>query len=222
MAPSERAALTTLGWTAGGAATALVLLPFPAGDTPLTTATVHLAAVVVYGIGLSFRLVGMADPPWFEGMATPRRRRCATSIWLVTLVAGSVGLVALATSAGLRYDPSMQFLQVLSAVDIAWAAASIAVGVSWWRGRGPAGAGVALLAVVCIWSIWRYLSIVGFGPEGSWRVDADRMSTLVLPYDVAAALMAAIALWLGAHHPHEAVAASDRSAAEPPGDHLRG
>jgi hypothetical protein len=196
---SEHAALTTLAWTAAGAATAAPMLAVGAADDPLALSVVHLAGLVGFGVLLAFRLVRLTDEAWF-GEVPARWRWWLTGGWAVVLVTGSVGLVALAPSAALRFDPSMQYLQVLSAVDIAWAATALAVGLRWWRGPRAAGIGVAVLAVVCIWSIWRYLDVVGFGPGGSWVVDAERMFTLVLPYDIAAAVMAITALWLGVRH----------------------
>ena len=127
----------------------------------------------------------------------PRVRTGLAGVWIIVLVTGSVGIVTLATSAALRYDPSLQFLQALSALDIAWAAAALVVGLRWWNGRRAAITGAMMMGVVCVWSIWHYLSVVGFGPSGEWVVDASRMATLILPYDVMAALAAVTVFFVG-------------------------
>jgi len=112
-------------------------------------------------------------------------------------VTGAVGLVTLATSAALRYDASLQFLQMLSALDIAWAAAALTLGLLRRFGPGLATAGAAVLGVVCVWAIWRYLDVVGFGPDGEWIVSASDLNRLVLPYDMGAAVLALTAFSLG-------------------------
>jgi len=196
MGRSERAALDALVWTLVGVTAAIPMLGWRSGDEPLALATVHLSALVLYGFALSFRVAGRTDREWFTGVRA-QWRPWLTGVWAVVLVTGSVGLVTLATSAALRYEPSMQYLQVLSAVDIAWAGAAIVVGLRWWRGSRAALVGAAFLGAVCVWSIWRYLVVVGFGPEGAWVVDGGRILTMVLPYDTAAAVMAVTALWLG-------------------------
>ncbi len=115
----------------------------------------------------------------------------------MAVTTGLVGLVTLASSAALGYAPSLQFLQLLSALDIAWAAAALVLGVRWLLGDGWAAVAGSLLAVVCIWSIWRYLDVVGFGPAGGWIASSDELWRYVLPFDIAAAIIALGALVAG-------------------------
>jgi hypothetical protein len=191
MAAAERAALRTMVWAGSGCLMALPLLAVPQPDDPLLLVTLHLSALVLFGLGLVFALAPLGDESWFGG------NRWLTGVWTVVMVTGAVGIVTLATSAALRYDPSLQFLQSLSALDIAWAAAALVLGLRWWRGRSAAIAGAFVLGVVCVWSIWRYLDVVGFGAGGEWVVDGSRIISLVLPFDMAAAAMAVTALVLG-------------------------
>lgn len=53
-----------------------------------------------------------------------------------------------------------------------------------------------MLDVICVWSIWNYLRTVGFTSDGGWIVDRSSLLTLVIPYDIAAAVMAIGALTL--------------------------
>jgi hypothetical protein len=108
----------------------------------------------------------------------------------VVLVTGVVALVTLASSAALRYPPSMQFLQLLSAVDIAWVVAAFVVGAGRAWGRAAAIVGGAVVGIVCVAAIWRYLDIVGFGPNGEWIVDGAELWRNVIPADMVAALTA--------------------------------
>jgi hypothetical protein len=116
---------------------------------------------------------------------------------IIALATGVVALVTLASSAALGYQPSLQFLQLLSALDIAWATAGLMLGVRLLAGdRGALAAGL-VLAVICIWSIWRYLDVVGFAGNGGWLVSGPDLWRYVLPYDMAAAVMAIGALVIG-------------------------
>jgi len=161
---------------------------------------VHLSLIVVYGLGLTVHLMGSIDDQWFTDW-TNIERRMGAGASVVALVTGVVALVTLASSAALGLDPSMQFLQLLSALDIAWSTAALIVGVNWRWGKSAAIAAGAVLSVVCVWSIWRYLSIVGFSPEGGWIVESSALWRYVLPFDVAAAIMALLAFFGGARQP---------------------
>lgn len=117
---------------------------------------------------------------------------------VVVLATGATALATLATSAALRYQPSLQFLQLLSAMDIAWAGAALYLGVRWWKGEVAARVAAVALGVFCLWSLWNYLSFVGLAADGGWLVDGEQMMRRIIPYDMAAAVVAVAALWKGA------------------------
>ncbi len=198
MSPAERAITRSILWMTVGAAAAIPLLVVPAPGDPLLTAVVHLVAIVVFGTALVFHLWSLADAGWFERSSLSGRVRTALAgIVIVVFVTGAVGLVTLATSAALRYDASLQFLQLISAMDIAWVVAAFALGLRWIGGSRLAVAGAVMMGVVCVWSIWRYLDIVGFTADGGWLVDGGKIATLILPFDVMAAVLAITAFSIG-------------------------
>ena len=195
---ADLALARTFLWMTVGSAAALPLLLVPQPEEPLLTVTVHLTVVVLFGVALTFHLAPLADGLWFEGVAvSPRIRQALTWAAVVVAVTGAVGLVTLATSAALRYDPSLQFLQMLSALDIAWAGAALTLGLRRRFSSAVATGGAAVLVVVCVWAIWRYLDVVGFTAAGGWLVDGGELMRLVLPYDMAAAVAAVIAFSAG-------------------------
>jgi len=49
-----------------------------------------------------------------------------------------------------------------------------------------------------VWSIWNYLTNTGFGPDGSWLVSGASLMRYVIPFDIAAALIASLFFLLGA------------------------
>jgi len=153
--------------------------------------TLHLVAVTLFIIALTSHLAPITDRIWFTGTRLSARGRWALGgVWTVVLVTGATGLVALATAAALRFDPSLQFLAVLSALDIAWVVAAIGIGARK-RWGGTAGlAGALMIGAVCVWSIWRYLDAVGFAADGGWAVDGGEIARLVLPFDLMAAVIA--------------------------------
>ena len=194
----ERALVRSVAWLAPGLIAALPLLAVPTSDHLLLVTTVHLAGLVALGLGTAWALAPLADDTWFAGTRlSPESRLLVSAAGAVALATGVVGLATLATSAALRLAPSLQFLQLLSALDIAWAGAAIVIGLRRWRGDAAAAAGGLALAVVCVWSIWRYLDRVGFTAEGGWRVDGGELMTLVIPYDIVAAAVAVAVLVLG-------------------------
>ena len=191
MPPIERALLKSVPWLVGGLVASLPLLLVSTGDSPLGWFIVQLAVLVAIGLGLSIDLLALGDEPWFVTMEwSPSLRSIASGVSLVVLVTGTVGLVTLASSAAIGFDPSIQYLQLLSALDIAWAGAALTIGIYRAFSRAWAAAAGALLGVVCVWSIWNYLSIVGFGEEGSWIVSGTDLLRYVIPFDIAAAVMA--------------------------------
>lgn len=177
----------------------LLLLSQPGGSVGWVMA--HLGAVVVFGLFLTMALQPLLDDAWFSHLSGIGRR-LSSAASLVALATGAVALLTLASSAALRFDVSLQFLQLLSALDIAWAAAGTALGLGMRAGRRAAWAGGWFIVAICLWSIWRYLDVVGFTPEGGWLVDGQAMWTYILPYDMAAAAIAVTSLVLGARSPH--------------------
>lgn len=195
-------------WRAGSAALAssliaIPLLAIPAdfiADHRLAVVTAHLTIVVLAASWLAFRLVPLLRHPWF---AAHRHGLLLSAVSLIALVTGYAALVTLATSAALRYDPSLQFLQLLSALDVAWSATAVGIGVILYTGSKRAGVIAALvLDAICVWSIWNYLRVVGFDVDGGWLVSRSDLLTLVIPFDVAAAGVAITALFAGSRR-HE-------------------
>lgn len=202
MHPVEPALIRTVFWLVPALIGSLGLLAVPRPDDPFVLVILHLSAVVLFGVALAVALTDYVEQDWFAGTAwAPGKRRLAGAAVLVALDTGAVALVTLASSAALRFDPSLQFLQLLSALDIAWAGAAITIGAYLlWRGsRAAAWAGGLLLAVFCVFSIWRYLDIVGFTATGGWKVSGADLMRYVIPFDMAAAVVAVLLLWRGAH-----------------------
>ncbi|MEN8238646.1 MAG: hypothetical protein ABFR53_05520 [Actinomycetota bacterium] len=191
MPPIERALLRVIPFLVGGLVASLPLLLVTTGDSPLSWFIAQLVVLVAIGHAMTISLLNLGDEPWFEAMSWgPAPRSIASGAGLVVLVTGTVGLITLASSAALGFDPSLQFLQLLSALDIAWAGATLTIGVYRASSRAWAVASGAVLGVVCVWSIWNYLSIVGFGPGGSWILSGADLARYVIPFDIAAAVMA--------------------------------
>ena len=197
-APMERAVLATAPFLGIGLVASLPLLLVRWSSPPLVLVLMHLTVLVLLGIAASIRLAPLAGRDWFAGRSWSLfLRSLASGVSVVFLVTGLVGLVSIASSAALRYPPSLQFLQLLSALDIAWAGAALVVGVyRAWRMPAAIAAGL-MLTVICVWSIWWYLDAVGFGPSGEWIVDGSVLMRRVLPFDIAAAVMAIGALLFG-------------------------
>jgi hypothetical protein len=196
----ERAVLATIPFLLVGLVLSVPLLLVP-GPTTITMVVVQLAGLVLLGLLAAVRLTPLAGPDWFLGRSWSLFwRLTASGVAVVFLVTGMVGLVTLASSAALRTPPSMQFLQLLSALDIAWAGTALVVGTWRWWGRSAAIAAGAVLGVVCVWAIWRYLDAVGIGPSGEWIVDAAALNRHVLPFDVIAAVAAILAFLMGTRH----------------------
>ncbi len=200
MSPVERALARSLPWLAAGLLVSLVLVALPQAepDRLLVVVTFHLGAIVAFGLGLALDLARFTDGPWFVGMGRSEFwRRFGATASTIALTTGVVALVTLASSAALGYQPSLQFLQLLSALDIAWATAGLMFGVRLMRGDRVALLGGLMLAVACIWSIWRYLDVVGFTADGGWLLSGQDLWRYVLPFDITAAIMAIGALVLG-------------------------
>lgn len=200
MHPLERALVVTVRWLVPGLVASVLLLAVPRPDDPLVTSMAHLSVVVLFGIVLAVHLAGLVDlDGWFPRWRLARRRLAAAAT-LVALDTGAVALLTLASSAALRYQPSLQFLQLLSALDIAWAGAAISIGAYLkWGTRTAAWIGGLILGVFCLFSIWRYLDVVGFAADGGWQVSGSDLMTYVIPFDMVAAVVAVVMLWKGAH-----------------------
>lgn len=188
----ERALVAAFPFLLVPVAVAPLLLVIPQPADPLPLFSLHLSLLVGLGLVVTLRIAPLGDGAWFEGFEgwSSRRRTFLSAVVLVVIPTGLVALVCLPSVAALRLDPSLQFLQVLSALDITWAGAAIVVAVRWLRGRGAAVAAGVALGVICVWSVWNYLRVVGFTPDGGWLVDGGRMMQLVLPFDMAAAAVA--------------------------------
>lgn len=195
----ERALARALRWTIGGGILSLPLLMVPGATTSnlMVYTMVHLGALVAFGLVVIADLARFIDQTWFAWLGATARI-IASGAAVVALTVGAVALVTLPTSAALRFDPSLQFLQLLSALDIAWAAGATLLGVSWIAGRRWGHVAGVIIGVICVWSIWTYLDKVGFAPDGGWHVDGSALMTYVLPYDMAAAVIAIVTLIMGA------------------------
>lgn len=193
--PLERALVLATKWTLIGASVSVSLLAVPESFTSrnrLIVTTVHLSVIVLSATVLSWRLNDLVDQEFFPDV---RRPWLASTVSIVAVVVGFGALVTLASSAALRYDPSLQFLQLLSALDVAWSAAAFGFGMRVVAGSERVGRWAALaLDAICVFSIWNYLRVVGFTSDGGWLVDRGELLSLVIPFDVAAAVMAISAL----------------------------
>ena len=196
----EHALARSLRWLTAGLLTSLLLiaLPNPDLDRLLIVVTFHLGAVVAFGLGVGLDLARYSDTSWFaETRGSWFWKRFGAMATIVALTTGVVALVTLASSAALGYQPSLQFLQLLSALDIAWVTAGLMFGVRRMAGDRWALFAGLMMAIVCIWSIWRYLDVVGFTADGGWLVSGADLWRYVLPFDIAAAVMAIGALVMG-------------------------
>jgi len=138
---------------------------------------VHLSAIVAAIYVLALRIAPTTDTDWLPSVRTSGQRAFATAASAAALVTGFTALATLGTSAALRLDPSLQFLQLLSALDIAWVVAATVIGTRWAFGMNIARAAGGAMSIVCVWSIWRYLNEVGFtegGAGGWWTVKRFR------------------------------------------------
>ncbi len=214
--PLEAAVLAAFPYLVGGLLVALPLLLVPDSWDVFPTFVIQLAGLVLLGLVVTIRLLGFTAAGWYQFTGwSERAKRLAGDVSLVVLVTGLVGLVTLATSAALRLAPSLQFLQLLSALDIAWAGAAIMIGAYRLWGRRAAMAGGSLLGIFCVWSIWNYLNTVGFTGDDGWLLDGSQIMRLVLPFDMMAAVVAITLLVVGSgrneSNPQRMAQASDQS-----------
>ncbi len=196
--PMERAVLAAVPFLVAGLVLSLPLLLVTWTPPPMRPVIVHLSGLVLLGLAAAVWLAPLAGADWFLGRAwSAWWRLVASGVTVVVITTGVVGLVTLASSAALQFPPSMQFLQLLSALDIAWAGGALVVGVHRAWGRAAAVAAGVVLGVVCVFAIWRYLDVVGFGPSGEWIVDGPALWRNVIPADTAAALVAIVVFTYG-------------------------
>ena len=200
--PLETAVARATPYLIGGLVVSpfLLLVPRDVGRFGLSIA--HLSLLVLLGLAVTRVLAPLGDESWFVSKPwSARRRRLAGLVALVVISTGVVALVTLATSAALRFQPSLQFLQLLSALDITWAAAGASLGAYrlWTRAAADA-AGVAV-GVVCVLSIWNYMRVVGLAADDGWLLDGGELMRLVIPLDTAAAVVAVVLLLRGAGRP---------------------
>jgi len=182
-----------------------LLLPAPDGDGLLRYALIHLTVIQIATFFFTIEMSPLTDEPWF---GHNKRPWLASSASLVAAVVGFSGLLTLATSAAARYDPSLQFLQLLSSLDIAWVVAALYLGARMLWGRPIALALGAVLIAACVLSIALYLNSVGFTSAGGWLVDGGEMMRFIIPADTVAALIATSVLLLASHR-------SERRTAQP-------
>ena len=197
MSALEQAISQSVRWLVAGLLLTPLLLaaPTPHGSTPWIL--FHLSVIVAGGLALTMTLVRYLRDPWFPSLG-PFGSHLASAASIVVLVTGVVGLVTLASSAALRLDPSLQFLQLLSALDIAWVVGATAIGASFLKGRPIGWIAGGMMVSVCVWSVATYLVAVGYTPSGGWLVDGEAMWRYILPYDMTAAVIAVTTLWFGA------------------------
>ncbi|CAN5791761.1 hypothetical protein BH23ACT5_BH23ACT5_22410 [soil metagenome] len=173
----------------------LLLTSVPAN--PMAWAMTHLGVVVLLGLVLAMSLGKLLDEPWFANLGPMARLVASATNRAMALTTGVVALVTIASSAALRLEPSLQFLQLLSALDIAWAAGATALGLRMLFGPVTGWSGGLFIVAICLWSVGTYLHAVGFTPAGGWLVDGAAMWTYILPYDMAAAVIAISSLVAG-------------------------
>jgi hypothetical protein len=206
MAPIERALIRATAWLVLGLLASVPLLLINVGDDPMVGFLVHLGFLVLFGLGLTVALLPFTGADWFtESGWSANRRLAGSGIGVIVLATGVIGLVTLTSSGALRYDPSIQFLQLLSALDIGWVvAAFVGGGTRLWSRTAAITAG-AIVGAVCVWSIWNYLNAVGFGPNGEWIVSGSDLMTRVLPYDMAAAALGVAIFIVGTRKAAQAI-----------------
>jgi len=165
----------------------MFLLPTPvSNDGLLAYNLTHLTLLQVATFLFAIEMAPLTDHPWFNHTKRPW---LASTASLVAAVVGLSALLTLATSAAARYDVSLQFLQLLSSLDIAWVVAALYVGARKLWGRGVALILGSIILAACVGSIALYLQTVGFTDSGGWLVDADALTRIVLPSDTVAALL---------------------------------
>jgi hypothetical protein len=202
VAPVEVTLLRSLPWLAVGFAFAL-LVRFTRGRLMpalrITIFTVHLSAMLALVLTAALVLVPLTSSEWFQNSGLSEvGRLMASGAFLTLLLTAGIAAVSIASSAALAYRPSLSYLQLLAAADAGMATAGTTVGMAWAFGPAVAALGGASVAAVCVWSIWRYLDVVGFEANGGWKVDKPALWRYVYPYDIAALIVVVAAIAYGA------------------------
>lgn len=165
----------------------MFLVPAPAvGDSLLFYNLAHLTVLQIATYALVIELTPLTDRPWF---ASTKRSWLASVVSLIAVVVGFSALLTLATSAVARYDVSLQFLQLLSSMDIAWVVAALYIGARKLWGNGTAAVLGSIILAACVASIALYLQTVGFTESGGWLVDSEAMYRIVISSDTVAAIL---------------------------------
>jgi hypothetical protein len=173
-----------------GLLASLPLLVMPRQDDRIFELVVHLVGLVAFSYVLTWWLAPLADRSWFSDRHwLPPYSQLVTSAAFIVLVTGATALVTLASSAAMQYEPSLQFLQLLSALDIAWVVSGTMLAARMLWGRAASLAAGWMMSVVCVLSIVAYLDKVGLDESGGWLVDGEQMLRLVIPFDVVAAVI---------------------------------
>ena len=181
-----------------GAPLSLLVLFFPApqGDGLLAYALIHLTVLQIATFVFVLDMAPLADDPWFRQF---KRAWLASSASLVAAAVGFSALLTLATSAAARYDVSLQFLQLLSSLDISWVVATLYLGSRKLWGKPIAMVLASILIGACVLSIAIYLNTVGFTSNGGWLIDGAQMMRIVIPADTAAAVVALSVVLVASH-----------------------
>jgi len=175
---------------------AMFVVPAPGpNDGLLVYSLVHLTVLQIVTFGLAVELTSLTDQPWFNHL---KKAWLASTASLVAVVVGFSALLTLATSAAAQYETSLQFLQLLSSLDIAWVVAALYIGARKLWGRGIALVLGSMILLACVASIALYLQTVGFTESGGWLVDANAMFRIVISSDTIAALLSLTILFAAA------------------------
>lgn len=197
----ETVVLAVFPWLIGGLLASSALLLVPASADRRWDLIIHLCVLVLFSLTLTWRMPTIEVDSWFPQQTWPTARRFfAAAAALVVVVTGITALVTLASTAAMRYPPSLQFLQLLSALDIAWVVAGTTLAVRHLLGRIPALLAGGMMSVVCVLSILLYLAEVGLSSDGGWLVDGGQMLRLIIPFDVAAAVITLGLLAVASRH----------------------
>lgn len=163
-----------------------LVFPAPQGDGLFSYVLIHLTVLQIATFVFAVEMAPLTDDPWFRQF---KRAWLASSASLVAAAVGFSALLTLATSAAARYDVSLQFLQLLSSLDIAWVVATLFLGSRKLWGQPVALVLASILIGACVLSIAIYLDTVGFTSDGGWLIDGTQMMRIVIPSDTVAAIV---------------------------------